>query len=201
MCNKYLPPLNPTKDEDDDKLTASRMLDRLKNTNELQMFVEENHLERRSGRKWLNTRDLSSINFPTLNDTLLRILTLGTYQLKLSSSYVQEYIDKDCTVELFQESEGLLRVRLQSRHITSKSYHVWIKFDSDHVIAWYCKCRAGARTVGTCSHVAAVLWYLGTSKYSDTTTCGVTDWGQFMEDAAVPIQVDSSDSEGSIVEE
>lgn len=86
-------------------------------------------------------------------------------------------------------------MRLQSRHTSSKSYLVWIKFNSENIISWYCKCRAGARTVGTCSHVASILWYVGTCRYSINADVGVSDWCQFLDDASVPVQVDSSDSE------
>ena len=51
------------------------------------------------------------------------------------------------------------------------------------------------------SHVAAVLWYLGQIRYSQTHY-GVKDWGQYLEDAAaMPDVVDSSDSEESVPEE
>ena len=193
-------PINPTKDTEEDLLTARRMLDRVSKTNELQQLVEENHLERRSAQ-WESADECQISDFPKLDDTMLRLLTLGTYQLKMSSSYIQEFVGGDCIIQLFRENDGLLRVRLQSRHVFSKTYLVWIKYDSDHVQAWYCKCRAGARTVGTCSHVAAIIWYLGQSRFSQDRY-GVRDWGQYLEDAAiVPETVDSSDSEDSSIEE
>ena len=200
ILNKYMTPINATKDSEEDLVTASRMLERVAKTNELQQFIEENNLERRSA-KWESVDECQLSDFPQLDDTILRILTLGTYQLKLSSSYIQEYVGGDCSIQLFRENDGLLRVRLQSRHISSKSYLVWIKYDSDHVLAWYCRCRAGARTVGTCSHVAAIIWYLGQSRLL-LDVYGVKDWGQYLEDAAeVPESVDSSDSEESTSEE
>ena len=57
-------------------------------------------------------------DFSKFDDITLRLLTLGTYQLKLSASYIQEYIGGDYDIQLFQESKGLLRVRRQSRHIS-----------------------------------------------------------------------------------
>ena len=200
LCNKYLPAINATKESDE--MIASQMLDRLSRSNELQSYVESNNLERRNISKWSNVEDCNLSDFPVLNETILRVLTLGTYQLKLSTSYIQEYIGGDCNFQLYNEAPDLLRVRLQSRHVSSKSYLVWIKYDSDHVKAWYCKCKAGARTVGTCSHVAAVLWYLGLAIHMDKNRYGVQDWGRFLEDAAdIPQSVDVSDSEESTVEE
>ena len=193
--NKYLPPINATKDTEENQFTASRMLERLSKTNELQSLVEEHKWDRRSVTKWNGVDDCDMNDFPKLDDITLRLLALGTYQLKLSTSYIQEYIGRDCDIQLFQESEGLLRVKLPSRHISFKSYYVWIQYDSDHIQAWYCKCRAGARTVGTCSHVPAILWYLGKSLYSQNNAFGVKDLGQYLEDAAeITEPIDFSDS-------
>ena len=192
ISNKYMTPINARKDSEEDLMTASRMLERVAKTNELQQFIEENNLERGSG-KWESVDVCQLSDFPKLDDTILRILTLGTYQLKLSSGYIQEYFGGDCSIQLFRENDGLLHARLQSKHISSKSYLVWIKYDSDHVLVWYCRCRAGARTVGTCSHVAAIIWYLGQSRLL-LDAYGVKDWGQYLEDAVeVPESVDSSD--------
>ena len=48
------------------------------------------------------------------------------------------------------------------------------------------QCRAGARVVGMCSHVAAIIWF--------QERCKVRKWGEHIEDAAL-YQIDSSDSE------
>ena len=88
VSNKYMKPINATKDSEEDLLTARRTLDRINKTNELQQLVEENHLERHSA-KWSNDDECQMLNeFPKLDDTMLRLLTLGTYQLKMSSSYI-----------------------------------------------------------------------------------------------------------------
>lgn len=99
ISNKYFQPLNATKDTEEDMLTAARMRERLSKTNELQKYVEENNLERRSITKWANVDDCEITSFPKLDDTMLRLLTLGTYQLRLSSSYIQEYIGGDCNMQ------------------------------------------------------------------------------------------------------
>lgn len=163
--------------------------------------MEENNLERRSV-KWIAIDD-NVINFPKLDEAKLRSITVGTYQLKLSSSYIQEYVEGDCCIHYHQETNNLIRVRLQSRHVSSKSYFVWIKYDENDVQGWYCRCRAGARTVGACSHVASVLWYLGISVHTQPSeNYGVKDWGKYLQDASfVPDTIDSSDSEDSLVEE
>ena len=75
---------------------------------------------------WTNVDDCDIYEFPTLDDVTLRLLTLGTYQLKPSSIYIQEYIGGDCDMQVFKDDQGLLRVRLQSRHVALKSYLVWL---------------------------------------------------------------------------
>ena len=98
------------------------MLDSVSMSNELQTFVHENNLDRRSVTKWVSVNDSEKRDFPKLDETLLRLLTLGTYQLKLSSSYVQEYIGGECEFQLYQEQQGLLRVRLQSHILVTFKY-------------------------------------------------------------------------------
>jgi hypothetical protein len=63
-----------------------------------------------------------------------------------------------------QEDDHLIRVRLQSRHTSSRTYLLWIEYSPTQITAWYCKCRAGARVVGVCSHIAS-LWYLGYARH------------------------------------
>lgn len=62
---------------------------------------------------------------------------------------------------MHKEEDGLLRIRMQSRHTSSKTYQLWIKYEDGDIIAWYCKCRAGARVVGMCAHTASIVGILG----------------------------------------
>lgn len=131
------------------------------------------------------------MDFPNMDEEQLRAITCGVYQLRLSPSYAQEHIEGDCSIQVHREEPGLLRVKLQSRHVSSRSYLLWIQFGEGEVKAWYCKCRAGARVVGMCSHVAAILWYLGHARHQRDENLGVRDWGEFVDDATL---VDDSDS-------
>lgn len=74
---------------------------------------------------------------------------------------------------------------------------------SIQVTAWYCRCKTGARVVGVCAHIAAVLWYLGYARHiQDSKNIGVRNWAEYVEDAAnVPEVIDTSDSDDSIIEE
>ena len=76
---------------------------------------------------------------------------------------------------------------------------VWIKikYNSNHVTIWYCRCRARARTIGAYSRIATVIPYLGQSIFL-LDLYSVKDWGQYLDDAPEePETVDSSDSEAS----
>ena len=78
---------------------------------------------------------------------------------------------------------------------------VWIRYSNNEIVSWYCLCRAGARVVGVCSHVAAMLWYLGGARFSRKKSYGVRDPGKTVEDAAVlPELIDESESDTDCVE-
>ena len=163
--------------------------------NELKTFVEENNLERRSA-KWIDTDDADIDDFPTLDEEDLRNITCGVYQIKLSTSYIQEFLDGDCTIQLFKEDQNRIRVHLQSRHVSSKSYLLQIKYTPAEVTSWYCKCRAGARVVGVCSHIAAILWYLGFARYQNRSSYGVKNWVVNVCDASIiPDIIGGSDTD------
>jgi hypothetical protein len=68
-------------------------------------------------------------------------------------------------------------------HSRNLNCQLWIQFTESTISAWYCKCRAGARVVGVCSHIASVLWYLGFARHNEKQLYGVRNWGEFVEDA------------------
>ena len=111
---------------------------------------------------------------------------------------MQEHIDGESDIFIHRDEQDLIRVKIQSRHISSKKHLLWIKFTPITVVAWYCTCRSGARVVGTCSHVAAIICYLGYAKHMSTNSYGVKNWAECLEDACV---LDESDSDESVVEE
>lgn len=153
-----------------------------KQFNHLKTFVHENGLQRKTA-VWKSALEVDLVSFPRLDDEELRNLTCGTYQLKLSSSYMQEHLDGENDIYFHEEDNTLLRAKIQSRHISSKKYQLWIHYSESTVESLYCTCRAGARVVGMCSHIAAVI-------------LGVRDWCKHVLDAAdIPASVDESDSD------
>lgn len=160
--------------------------------NQLKEEVEERKLDTRSAI-WKHPDELQ--DFPRLDEDQLRELTCGTYQVKLASSYAEEHFGNGCDIMVHKEDPSSIRVRIRSRHISSKSYLLWIRYDEGSVIGWYCRCRAGARVVGMCAHIAAVLWYIGLGRDMESLR-SVRDWSKFIDDAAViPDAIDESESE------
>ena len=127
---------------------------------------------------------LSSLYYPRNN---YNMLTFRTYQLKQAKSYTREHLsdDGEYTINVHNQAPGLLRIRIQSRHINAKRYFCWIEYSTedvdDKIVAWFCHCIAGQRTVGCCAHVASVLWYLGNERHKNqrrplqVKTCSVLD--------------------------
>ena len=107
-------------------------------------------------------------------------------------------MEGDSDILIHREVPGLIRVRLQSRHVSSKKHLLLIRYSDSSVTAWYCRCRTGARVVGVCSHITAVIWFLGYAQRNEQGVCGVQDWSEFVTDAAI---IDSSDSDDNGKEE
>lgn len=195
LSNRYCKPLS-TGSEDEDMALACKMRYLSTKVNSLKTFVEENCLDKKSV-KWEVATD--SLEFPNISEDDIRNLTCGVYQLKLCPSYIQEYLEGDVDILVHSEFHGLIRVKLQSRHVSSRQYLLWIQFSESDITAWYCRCRAGARVVGVCSHVAAVIWFLAVGRHNREAISSIQDWSEFVTDAAVIDE--SEDSDDSEVEE
>lgn len=167
----------------------------LNQVNHLKTYVDENGLQRKTA-VWKSASEVDLDSYPRPDNEELRNLTCGTYQLKLSSSYMQEHLDGESDIYSHEEDNTLLRANIQSRHISSKKYQLWIDYSESTVESWYCTCTAGARVVGMCSHIAAVIWYLSSTRYGSDKSLGVRDWFKHVLDAAdIPSSVDESDSD------
>ena len=137
-------------------------------------------------------------NFPRCSEDEIRALTLGVYQVKLAKSYTQEHLDADGGYEMFvsNDVENMICAKIQSRHTSSKQYKCWIGYDQGVITSWYCKCKCGARVVGTCAHFTSVIWYLSCARYNDSSVAGMRNWTETLEDASIlPDIIDYSDSD------
>ncbi|KYM99340.1 hypothetical protein ALC62_09925 [Cyphomyrmex costatus] len=93
-------------------------------------------------------------------------------------SYKQDNVleDREAQFQLDQLNEpGFIRVRIYSRYRNAIRHQLWIAFieindeesEPDPILGSYCTFQSRARTLGTCSHVAAVLWFLGYARYQE----------------------------------
>ena len=76
--------------------------------------------------------------------------------------------------------------------MSSKVYILWIEYSLIEITAWYCKGKSGARVIGVCAHIAAILWYLGYARHNPDVRYG----GKQLEDASdMPHVIDESESD------
>lgn len=97
----------------------------------------------------------------------------GNYQIQQAKGYIEEHLkpsildeeELEFVVELCSNHHDLVRVRFVSRHSSSKTYMATVQFDQDDendpIKAWFCTCFAGARIIGCCAHITALIWHLG----------------------------------------
>lgn len=160
--------------------------------NHLAQYINDNNYNRRRVTFiYINAIANEIDPFPVFTYSELILLALGTYQLKQARSYYGEHVRQNGTymVEVCAELEYvtelvaqvggnspyLLRGRIKSRHVTHRQYFVYLLVDRnpignnpfDALLGYCCSCVSGNRTVGCCSHVMTVVWYLGWARHQD----------------------------------
>lgn len=150
------------------------MLQKLDEVNVVQARVEIDNIRFRIGEWFPLNRDHVR-EFPQFDLNYVKTLT-GAYHIQLSSSYIQDTVYREeqnnIQIDLSREGENFLRFRVFSRHRNSAKYMLWIVYNDDPeniedspIMGYYCTCKAGARTLGTCAHVASILWFLGYARH------------------------------------
>lgn len=141
------------------------------NINALAQDVEKNGwLRKKLLFQQISTNNL--LDFPELTERELKIFFGGTYQLSQSVCYLAELINPDnsINIEYVKTRQDILRVHIKSRHVGNKTYHIFIHYEPNQtgitaIKGHYCSCPNGYRTVGCCSHIAAVLYYLSNARF------------------------------------
>lgn len=69
-----------------------------------------------------------------------------------------------------KEQPDIVRFEVKSRHINSKTYKCYIHSSANTVglsgIKRYCcTCANGNRTIGCCSHIASIIYYLSYARF------------------------------------
>ncbi|KMQ85970.1 hypothetical protein RF55_11319 [Lasius niger] len=158
----------------DDQISSEvveRMIAQKDIENTLAIMVEENGWF----RKRLPFQNISSsdlLNFPELTETDLKILFTGTYQYSQAISYLGEILNEDGSLNLqfLKDQSNVLKLQVQSRHISRKVCRCFIEYTPDStghsgIKRYFCECANGRRTVGCCSHIAAIIYYLSYGRY------------------------------------
>lgn len=127
--------------------------------------------------KKLKKIDASDVvpDFPVLSEDYLWSFTFGVYQGKHVFSYMLEHLDEDGGYDIFvgKTTPNIIQGKKQSRHESSKSYYLWVQFDSKDELdpinsgTMYYKCKSRACLVGSCAHVASPIWYIGIQRLKD----------------------------------
>lgn len=73
-------------------------------------------------------------------------------------------------VQYVKQTPNIIKAEVKSRHINHKTYHKDIDYvpnsiGHQSIQRYYCDCPNGNRTVGCCSHVAAIIYYLSFTRY------------------------------------
>lgn len=156
-------------DHNDYQQIVKQMHDRMDTPNVLGDFVKEHNWNKtRSIFKPIQEED-GDIQFPQLDDNQLKMITLGTYQLKQATGYLVEHFSTPSTRDFMYCTEDwndkqIIKAKLQSRHSSAKSYFIYVCYTPQSIDSWYCSCNMGAGTVGCCSHIAALIVYFSTGK-------------------------------------
>ncbi|XP_063373452.1 uncharacterized protein LOC134661345 [Cydia amplana] len=154
---------------------ARELLNRIHDINVMQARVEADVNLTRRNANWNLLNENHFPQFPRLDMAYLKRLTIGIYQINLSPAYIQDKMDMDNN-DVFEFDElnehGLIRMRIRSRFRNAVKHQLWIAFqneipEEEPILAYYCKCKTGARTIGCCAHVASVVWYLGYARHQE----------------------------------
>lgn len=163
---------------------GSKMLAQMEKPNRLRAIVEKNSFQK-AIRQF---EEFDFTHFPKLSLEDLELVGLGTYILRIAKSYYFHHLKSNnnlfnvfkCPDDIFRQyfseflgTAELILVKMNSRFQSTKSYYTFVLFDPaatgpNAVLEYYCDCKCGSRTVGTCAHIICVTWYLGWGQHQPT---------------------------------
>lgn len=184
LINKYM---EHKRSDRDDIQIASSMLARVSMRNIVYNVIQMDKFKQILRKKQYATLLALDI-FPNLTQNDLEGLAFGNYQIKQAKCYAYDhiqanngrfdvkYFEDDVVNDLFpsliDQSKDLafLMTTLQSRYKSNKKYRTYILINRighgiGAIIGYCCACKNGLRTVGCCSHVMTMVYYLGYAQY------------------------------------
>ena len=78
--------------------------------------------------------------------------------------------DNTLILDYAKEEQNIIRFLVKSRHINSKTYKCYVQYEPNEngingIRRYCCNCANGNRTIGCCSHVAALVYYLSHGRF------------------------------------
>lgn len=109
---------------------------------------------------------------------ILKILFTGSYQLD-QALYLVEMVDKDgkLKLEYVKDQSNVLKLESSISSYFSNSiysiYRCFLRYKSNSIgvsglTHYTCECANGKRSVGCCSHIIAIVYYLFHARYLST---------------------------------
>lgn len=177
----------PTKSDAEIDDISQKMLSRLMTPNSLHDALKGNSFAAliRAKKHHIFT---STLTFPSLTIEDLKNISFGIYQINQAALYAYEHFqanNNQFIIYTFPEEckqywkdfvpenikSVLVMIDLKSRFVNARTYRSYVLFDSEGndanaVLGYFCSCKNGLRTVGCCSHVMTLLYYLGFAQRS-----------------------------------
>lgn len=160
---------------------ATQMLALVPSTNNLAAIVRSNGFAAAIRNEQYSLVTNFNI-FPDLDLSDLEDIAFGKYQIIQAKCYTIQHLERhdnefisqifgEKVIEKFfnkyaHDKPQLVTARLASRFISSTEWCPYVLFSTlkngkTAILQYCCNCKVGNRTVGTCSHVMSILFYLG----------------------------------------
>ena len=163
-----------------EKEIVEKMKKKLNKPNNLDKYItNKKYVFKKKEFKEIDSVDIN--DFPKLSIEFIKSeITFGSYQIKMSKSYLAEhfkadgkyalYIKKDFKIE---DNIKTIMCIIQSRHSNAAKYFTFIRYiaiseqsksinsiEACENLDWACSCFSGLRTVGCCVHIATIIIFL-----------------------------------------
>lgn len=171
-----------TDDSEKSAAQAKQMIHRLNLKNDLSRIVEsktfEKHIKEKNYELFVDFQSCPKLTIPDLE-----MISLGPYQVFQARRYISTHLFENVeNFDIYHISHAniqnlftdiinpdvdplLLTISLKSRFVSNRTYRVYVLFDkneSSHrsILHYCCTCKVGKRTVGCCSHIMALIYFV-----------------------------------------